>query len=210
MSGQTVSGSGYVQRIREDFTTVAWVLIPVGVGINVVGGTVVNALRLPVFMDVIGTMLVAILAGPFVGVVTGVLTNVILGVTASPTSIPYGLTNAAIALVVGFMAMRGWFGLEEAMEYWRLVAAGIIVAIVATIVSAPITVILFGGITGGPTSVVTGFFLATGQEIWSAVVSSSLVIEPFDKTISVVVAYAIARSVPERYRPERGQDALEE
>ena len=58
---------GLFSRIASDFTTRAWVLIPIGVGINFVGGTLVNVLQLPVFLDTIGTILVALLAGPWVG-----------------------------------------------------------------------------------------------------------------------------------------------
>jgi energy-coupling factor transport system substrate-specific component len=54
---------GFFSRIASDFTTRAWVLIPVGVGINFVGGTLVTVLKLPIFLDTIGTILVALLAG---------------------------------------------------------------------------------------------------------------------------------------------------
>lgn len=209
MSGQT---GGKVQAFKDqlqaDFTTVAWVLIPIGVGINVVGGTLVGALRIPLFLDVIGTMLVAILAGPWVAVIAGVLTNIILGFTKTPTIIPFAITNAAIALVVGWMATRGWFRVDDMQGYLRLVGAGIVVAFVATVVSAPIAVVLFGGIGGGTTDVITAFFLATGNSILESVLATSFIVEPVDKTVSIFVAFFIARAVPDRYRPERAFEAL--
>ena len=43
------------ERFESDFTTVAWVLIPIGVAINLSGRFVVTVLSLPVFLDTIGT-----------------------------------------------------------------------------------------------------------------------------------------------------------
>jgi energy-coupling factor transport system substrate-specific component len=198
-----------IDRIRADFTTEAWVLIPIGAGLNIVVGSIVQTLRLPLFLDTIGTILVAMLAGPWVAVVTGVLTNVLLGFTVGPQLIPFALTNAAIALVVGYLATRGWFRIDRPLEYWRLLVTGIIVAVIATVVSAPLVVYLFGGITPSATGAITGFFLATGYQIWTSVLAASFIIEPIDKIASVVIAYLIAHSVPSRYLPKQGYQTLE-
>ena len=205
---QATQTDGFVERIRNDFTTEAWVLIPVGVGINVVGGTIIQTLRVPLFMDVIGTMLVAILAGPFVAVVAGALTNVVLGFTSGPQLVPFALVNVAIALVVGYMAKQGWFRIQEALEYWRILVGGIIIALVAPFVGAPIALFVFGGVTPGTQGAITAYFLASGNAIWTSVISASFVTEPIDKTASLLIAYFIAQSVPARYLPRRGKEAL--
>jgi energy-coupling factor transport system substrate-specific component len=206
---ETGQASGFVDRVRNDFSTEAWVLIPVGVGINVVGGTIVSTLRVPLFMDVIGTILVAMLAGPWVAVVAGGLTNVVLGFTSGPQVVPFALVNVAIALAVGLLAARGWFRIAETIGYWRLFAAGVILAFVGTVTSAPISVFVFGGVTPGAQGAITAYFLASGNAIWTSVISASFVTEPIDKIASVIIAYFIAQSVPLRYMPRRGADALE-
>lgn len=202
--------SSWSDRIQSDFTTIAWVLIPIGVGINIVIGSIVQTLRLPLFLDTIGTMLVAILAGPWVAAVAGILTNVILGFTVSPTLVPFALVNVAIALVIGFFAQRGWFRIDGVIEYWRLIAIGIVLGIVNTFVSTPIAVLLFGGLTGSGQDIITTIFLAAGLPIWSSVFVSSLLVGGLiDKTVSIFIAYFVSRSVPNRYLPKRGQEALE-
>ncbi|MCH7660689.1 MAG: ECF transporter S component [Euryarchaeota archaeon] len=201
------TGSSTRERMGE-FTTLAWVLIPVAVGINVVGGTVTNLLRIPIYLDVVGTILLALLAGPLVAAVGGILTNLILGVTRSPTIIPFAVVNAAIALVAGYFAMRGWFRIREGSDYLKLAGVGVIVALTSIVVSLPIVVTLFGGLTGTAPDIVVGVFLAAGFDLVPAVLASQLVIEPIDKIASVVIAYFIAKSVPERYRPSFGQRAL--
>ena len=47
-----------LDKIKKDFTTMTWVLIPVAIAINIVVGQIVVFLKLPVFLDSIGTVLV--------------------------------------------------------------------------------------------------------------------------------------------------------
>ncbi len=194
---------GFFSRIASDFTTRAWVLIPVGVGINFVGGTLVTVLRLPIFLDTIGTILVALLAGPWVAAVTGLITNLILGVT-DPTLIAFAPVNVAIGLIAGFLALWGWF-----KTYPKIVASGLVIMLTGVVLSAPIVVLAFGGVTGSPgRSALTTYFLAMGNNIWGSVFTRGIIVEVVDKLISVFVAVFVARAIPERFRPQKAQQTL--
>ena len=85
-----------------------------------------------------------------------------------------------------------------------------ILGVVNTLVSTPVAVGLFGGLTGSGQDIITTLFLAAGLPIWSAVfVSSLLVGGVIDMTAIIVIAYFVARSVPGRYLPARGQETLD-
>ncbi|ACZ43014.1 signal transduction histidine kinase, LytS [Thermobaculum terrenum ATCC BAA-798] len=198
-------GLPFIRSISEDFTTRAWVLIPIGIGINVVGGYIAQVLRLPIFLDVIGTILVGVLAGPWVGALAGFLTNIVTGLVVNPTLLPYSATNLAIGLVAGILAVTGWF-----KSYWKVAVSGIIITIVAVVVSAPITVFVFGGVTGHGTDLIVGYFLATGNQLLSSVLKTSFIVEPIDKIISSYLAFFIARAIPARYRPPKARQTLPE
>ncbi|MER3514632.1 MAG: ECF transporter S component, partial [Chloroflexota bacterium] len=58
-------------RIRSDFTTLTWVMIPVAIAINIAVGQLIFALKIPLYLDSIGTVLVGVLAGPWAGALTG-------------------------------------------------------------------------------------------------------------------------------------------
>lgn len=88
-------------------STASLVLIPAAIGINYVGKLFASMLKLPLWLDSIGTCLSACLAGPLVGALSGFLTNLIYGLTMDPISTVYGLTQAGIGIVVGLMA---WYG----------------------------------------------------------------------------------------------------
>ena len=53
-----------VDSIKKDFSTMTWALMVVAIIINMVIGQIVTTLHLPVYLDSIGTMLVAVLCGP--------------------------------------------------------------------------------------------------------------------------------------------------
>ena len=102
------------------------------------------------------------------------------------------------------MANRGWF-----RTHGRVVAVGLVVAVLSIVVGAPVTVTVFGGIKSTGSDAVTGFFLATGAEVWGAVIGQTIIVEPIDKVLTAVLAALIAKRVPERYRPPTAAPVLD-
>jgi energy-coupling factor transport system substrate-specific component len=85
-----------------------WVLIPVAIAINIAVGQIVALLKLPVFLDSIGTVLVGIICGPWAGALTGALSNTIWGLF-NPDALPWWPVAFFIGLVAGFCANAGLF-----------------------------------------------------------------------------------------------------
>ena len=57
-----------LESIARQFDTRTIVLIPIAIAINIVlGQTVAAALKVPIYLDSIGTILVGVLAGPIAG-----------------------------------------------------------------------------------------------------------------------------------------------
>jgi len=82
------------------FSTPVLVLIPVAVGINYVGKLFAQLLKLPLWLDSIGTVIASMLSGPIVGSISGAINNIIYGLTMDPISFVYALTSVAIGLTV--------------------------------------------------------------------------------------------------------------
>ena len=184
-------------------TSLGLALIPVGIAINYVGKTLAQAVSFPLFMDSIGTILTAALAGPWVGAIAGLFTNLIYGVTIRPTSAPYGIVNAAFGLLVGYAAYKGWFH-----TFWQAVIVGLVLAVVGTVLSAPITVYMFGGIAGSGDQWVVAYFMATGNSIMASVLKTSFIIEPIDKVVSTLVALYVTRALPAAMKVRFGEKPL--
>ena len=182
-----------LEKIKSNFNTQAWVLIPIAIAINIAVGQIVVLLKLPVYLDSIGTVLVAALCGPWAGALTGALSNIIWGLSVDPNALPWWPVAAMIGYMAGRMAQWGFF-----KSWWKVVVTGFVVALTAAIVSTPIAVYLFGGITASGSSFITAYLLATGQGIWSAVVSTSFLTEPVDKITTAMIAFAIIQGLPKR------------
>src|SRR5699024_12170346 len=83
-------------------------LIPAAIGINYLGKLFAGLLKLPLWLDSIGTVLASMLAGPVIGALSGIINNLIYGVTVDPISTVYAITSGAIGLIVGILAYKGW------------------------------------------------------------------------------------------------------
>lgn len=181
-------------QLKRDFSTMTLVLIPVAIAINIVIGQIVLLLKLPVYLDSIGTVLVAVLAGPWAGALTGTLSNIIWGLLIDPGAFPWFPVAAAIGLVAGLCANFGLF-----KNWWKVVITGFLVALAAVIVGTPIGVYLFGGITSSGTTFLTAYLLATGQGMVESVLTTNFLFEPLDKIITCLLAWLIIRGLSVRY-----------
>jgi energy-coupling factor transport system substrate-specific component len=180
-------------RIKKDFSTITWVLIPVAIAINSVVGWIVAQLKLPVYLDSIGTVFIAAVAGPWVGALTGALTNIILGFF-DPNFLPWWPVAFFIGLVAGLCASAGLF-----KSWWKVVITGFLIAITAALASTPIAMSVYGGITPSGSSLITAYLVQTGQEMWKAVFSTNFLVEPIDKITTAMTAFAIVMGLSRRF-----------
>lgn len=183
----------------SQFTTSTLVLMAVAIAINIAVGYVVqNVLKLPIYLDSIGTVLVGILAGPLAGAATGALANIIWGLTIGPSTItPFAITALFIGFLAGWFGARGWFAAAGgAMSWVRAAIAGVITGVVAAIVSAPIAYFVFGGTTGGGTDALVAIFRSMTDNIFLATQLQGLASDPVDKLATFLVAMAILIAVP--------------
>lgn len=104
-------------RRSRDMSTAVLALMPVAIAINIAVGAIVAALKLPIYLDSIGTVLVGVLAGPWAGALTGLLSNLIWALLpipggAGPIIAFFAPVAAVIGLMAGFWASRGVFQLR--------------------------------------------------------------------------------------------------
>ena len=98
---------------RSGLNSTALALIPLAIAINIAVGQIVQVLKIPLYLDSIGTVLVGALLGPWVGLLTGALSNVIWTLTGLPNSGP-AIYFAYVAAVIGLLAgFAGRFGLFQ-------------------------------------------------------------------------------------------------
>lgn len=131
--------------LSRQFTTRVIALIPVAIAINIVlGYTVQTALKLPIYLDSIGTILVGVLAGPIAGAVTGAASNIIWQYApgiGGGTIGPFAITAAVIGILAGLWGYLGVYRPRPAdgSRLWlsALVGVAIIVLLASRIYGNP-------------------------------------------------------------------------
>ena len=177
-----------------NFSTASLVLIPAAVGINYIGKFFAEALKLPLFMDNIGTIIAGALCGPVIGGICGALKNIIYGLTASPVSLVYALTGLGIGLTAGITAYKGLF-----KSYKGALITGLLIGLVAVVISTPLNIIFWSGQTGDVWGDAVFTYLMANKVpvILSSLVDEAVVDIP-DKILVAMISFAIYKNLPKR------------
>lgn len=105
--------TGAFASIARQFDTRTVVLMPLAIAFNIILGQAVgSALKIPIYLDSIGTILVGALAGPIPGALTGFLSNILWTyVVPPPFHSDISGAFAVVAAVIGVLAgIAGRFG----------------------------------------------------------------------------------------------------
>lgn len=169
------------------------VLIVISIAINMVGGQLASMLKLPIFLDSIGTILSAALAGPWVGLISGLLTNLIWGLLTDPVAAAFAPVAMVIGLVAGLLAKGGGFKtLVKAM------AVGIVITLAVTVVAVPIRTYLFGGVTGSGADFLVAYVHSMGNDLMESVALTVLGANLIDKVLTCIVVWLLLGKLPQR------------
>lgn len=178
---------------KNKYELIQLLIIPIGVAINVVGYQLCSVLKLPLFLDVIGTSIAALTGGPLIGAITGALGNLVNGMF-NPTAIPYAIVSICMGTAIGLFAKH------NKLKTKKGVAALIFtMSLIGPITSTPITVLLFGGATGSGVDFVTAVIAQTGQGIWSSVFSQAFLVGVINNIVNLSIAYYIISKMSDRY-----------
>jgi hypothetical protein len=193
--------TGAVDSIARQFDTRTIVLIPIAIAINIIlGQTVAQALKIPIYLDSIGTVLVGVIAGPIPGLLTGLLTNLIwtFVLAGTPFGSPYAWPFAIVAAEIGLLAgVFGYLGFFRSRPYTPtpqlIVGAVATIAILGGLAVWGILPFYTEGVTFfGDLSEVDTFFVVTAYALAALIVIAivALMIQLFVKR-DLGVAYVV-------------------
>ena len=168
---------------RRQFSSQSLVLIVIAIAINMVGGQLISMLKLPIFLDSIGTLISAVLLGPVVGMLTGLLTNLLWGLLTDPIAAAFAPVAMVIGLVAGWLARAGWF---------RTLPKAV------TLVAVPIRTTLFGGVTGSGADLFVAWMHSVGQNLVESVAITVIGANLVDKILTAIIVWVLLRQLPLR------------
>lgn len=183
----------------RNFTTLKQCMVALGIVLNIVGAFIALNLRLPVYLDSIGTVLSGALLGPVYGVATGVLGSFISGIIFDI----YSLYYAPVQILTGLMA--GWMFRTKWLRGYRLPIGGLALSLPTSIASAAITAFLFGGITSSGSSYLVVLMSKLGMNLTLSCFLVQVLTDYADKLIAVLLVAAVLKVLtPEMKMKIRG------
>lgn len=164
--------------------------------INVVVGQIALQLKLPLYMDAIGTTILSAVMGPWVGAVSGLLSSFITAlIGGNLLDTLFGLCNVSTALIVGFMVRYGKF-----KKWYHFAICLFLVSVFNAALGTPIGVVVYGGIQGSGLDIAVAALLATGQDLMSSRFWASLPTNLIDKGIALLITYLVLLRLPEKLK----------
>lgn len=176
-------------KISKKQNLVALYMVAAGIALNMALGSITDALGLPLYLDTIGTVTVAVLGGYLPGVIVGFVTNLLKAIY-DPSSLYYGVLNVLIAVMATFFAERGWYkkpgGIVAMTAVFTFIGGGL-----GALIPWFMEGLSFDSESLGAILYNTGYF-----GYGAAHVLSSIIMDLPDKALTVLIALTIVHFIP--------------
>lgn len=178
-------------------STTILMLAGLAIALNVVLGIITSSIKVPLYLDTIGTVFMAIYFGPWYGAAVGGLSNFLASILSNPQGIPFMIVSIVIGLVVGFVFRKIKFTFISAL------IIGIILSIVAPLIGTPIGVYVYGGLTGTVSDVAVMWLKESGASIFTASFIAKVFNNLIDKIGTCMILYFVISALPKAFRPQK-------
>lgn len=157
--------------------------ISIAIAINLVGANLALFLRLPIYLDTIGTLLIAVILGPWYAASTAFLSALINWMTTDIFSLYYSPVAIVVAIITGILIKRNC---KPSSLLWK----SLIISLPETIIASVITVILFKGITSSGSSIIAQFLHGIGLDMTSSLILVQVGTDYMDRLISLILVFS--------------------
>ena len=167
--------------------------------LNLAGRVLEHETHLALFLDMVGTAVVAVILGPWRGSLVGTATSFAGALISGWNSMPFAPIEVIGALMWGYGVRRyGW-----GRTIPRFFALNLIVGLLCAVAAVPIIVWVDGGFTGNGADLLTKSLDSTWHNLVAAVAGQDLLTSLADKMISGFVALVAAETVSARFGAKR-------
>ena len=169
-------------------------LVAMAVGINIAGGQIALLLRLPIYLDSIGTILTGALLGPWFGMIPNFLSGIFMGMTSDI----YSLYFAPVGMITGFVS--GLLLHRRSFSKCRVFLVSMGITLPGTIVSSVINAALFGGITSSGSTVLVQLLSRTPLGLTGSIFAVQILTDYLDRCLSVFAVSAFLAALGSQMR----------
>ena len=158
--------------------------------INIVGGEIALLLHLPIYLDSIGTILIAATCGPLYGMLPSVLSGLIFGMSSDIYSLYYAPVGILLGLLTGYVWKR-----KSDQPHWLWISA-LVITLPTSLLSACITAGVFGGITSSGSAILVQLLAKTPLGLTLSCFIVQLFSEYLDRLLSMLLVLMVIKKLP--------------
>lgn len=164
-------------------------LIALAVVINIVGSYIALGLHLPIYLDSMGTIMTAILLGPFYGLFPGVLSALVTGMTSDIYALYYMPVGIVLGVMTGFVFQKN--------KSNKLFVKSFCISVPASLISACITANVFGGITSSGSTMLVQLLAKTPVGLTLSCLIVQFFTDYFDRLLSLWLVFSVIKKLPD-------------
>ena len=164
-------------------------LIALAIVINIVGSYIALVLHLPIYLDSMGTIMTAILLGPFYGLFPGVLSALVTGMTSDIYALYYMPVGIVLGVMTGFVFQKN--------KSNKLFVKSFCISVPASLISACITANVFGGITSSGSTMLVQLLAKTPVGLTLSCLIVQFFTDYFDRLLSLWLVFSVIKKLPD-------------
>lgn len=168
------------------------VFVALFAAMNIVGSYIALALKLPIYLDCLGTVLAAILFGPIYGAGCAIVSGLV-NATMDYFALFFIPVGMLVGVLTGLLYQRGM------LQGRRFFPGTILITLVSSAVASVIVAVLFGGMTSSGSSYIVQWLHANGLSVEVSVFTVQLATDYLDKLIAIGTMLHLAKRIPSKY-----------
>jgi len=185
------------QKVSSGARSVYLVLLVCGgILMNIIGSKTVNRFDIPLYLDSVGTMTVAILGGFLPGIFVGFFSSLLNSIFTDPVAISYSMINVLIAILTTVFYEKKWF-----KDLFKIILAALIYGFVGGVIGAILTGIIYGfGSETASLDFLKIIYESGKLSAFQAALIADYIVDVADKIISIAIALLIVHIIPKKIR----------
>ena len=171
-------------------TTYKITIVAVAAIINIIGDQLALLLRLPVYLDCIGTVICAALLGPLWGMLPNAISGIIMGFAVDIYALYYAPVGLLFGFITGLLCMHG------IPKKFKVIPVALLITLPTSIFTAAITAYIFGGITSAGSTVLIQALAKTNFSLIQSCFIVQFATDFVDRVIALLIAGKAVDLIP--------------
>ena len=172
--------------------------IVLGAALNGAIGLIVAFTKLPIYLDLVGSILVTLLFGPVVGTLAAILGVLVVGII-NPVAIAYVGTAVGVTVTAWYLTRFGY-----GKGWGKTILLGtLVLGPLSSLLSIPVTTYLFGGVTFVGSDYITALIKASGGSLLTSVSTGAFIFDAIDKGLTSALVYFVYLRAPTRFKHKK-------